>query len=93
MSNDENSGGNQQDLGALLTGGDWACALGNADVLAEVARTLFPSVSASLQYELGEITRLAYRDFSSASARWMQLSAHLRALLMMSSHDFGKLQA
>jgi hypothetical protein len=82
-----------QGLGVLLTGGDWACALGDADVLAEVARTLFPCVAAPLQMELAEIAKLAYRDFSAASTRWVQLSGHLRAHLMLASRDFGKYQA
>ena len=82
-----------QGLGVLLTGGDWACALGDADVLAEVARTLFPCVAAPLQHELAEIAKLAYRDFHSAASRWVQLSGHLRAHLMLASHDFGKYQA
>jgi len=82
-----------QGLGVLLTGGDWACALGDADVLAEVARTLFPCVAAPLQFELAEIARLAYRDFTSASSRWVQLSGHLRAHLMLASKEFGRAQA
>jgi hypothetical protein len=82
-----------QGLGVLLTGGDWASALGDADVLAEVARTLFPCVAAPLQLELAEIARLAYRDFTSAASRWVQLSGHLRAHLMLASHEFGHAQA
>jgi hypothetical protein len=82
-----------QGLGVLLTGGDWACALGDAEVLAEVARTLFPCVAAPLQFELAEIAKLAYRDFPVAANRWAQLSGHLRAHLMLASRDFGKYQA
>jgi hypothetical protein len=82
-----------QGLGVLLTGGDWAAALGDADVLADVARTLFPCVAAPLQFELAEIARLVYRDFDAAATRWVQLSGHLRAHLMLASHDFGRYQA
>ncbi len=89
----ETAGEELEGLGVLLTGGDWACALGDADVLAEVARTLFPCVAAPLQLELAEIARLAYRDFGSASTRWVQLSGHLRAHLMLASHQFGRAQA
>lgn len=80
-------------LTVLLTGGDWACALGDAEVLADVARTLFPCVAAPLQLELAEIARLASRDFAAAAARWVQLSGHLRAQLVMTSREPGRAQA
>ena len=89
----ENTSDETQGLGVLLTGGDWAAALGDAEVLAEVARTLFPCVAAPLQLELAEIAKLAYRDFQQAASRWVQLSGHLRAHLMLASRDFGKYQA
>ena len=89
----DTTSGETQGLGVLLTGGDWAAALGDADVLAEVARTLFPCVAAPLQFELAEIARLVYRDFDAAATRWVQLSGHLRAHLMLASRDFGRYQA
>ena len=89
----ENTSDETQGLGVLLTGGDWAAALGDADVLAEVARTLFPCVAAPLQFELAEIAKLVYRDFNAAASRWVQLSGHLRAHLMLASRDFGRYQA
>lgn len=73
----------QQSLRVLLTGGDWAAALGDADVLADIARCLFPCVAAPLQFELAEIARLAHRDFDAAAGRWVQMSGHLRAHLIL----------
>lgn len=82
-----------QGFGVLLKGGDWAAALGDADVLIEVTKSLFEHVAAPLQYELTEIAKLAHRDFAAASQRWFQLSGHLRAHLMVASKDFGKYKA
>ncbi len=82
-----------QGLGVLLSGGDWACALGDADVLADVARALIPEVDTNIQLQLSEIIKLTQRDFPAACDRWAKLSGHLRAQLMIAAQQFGKYQA
>ena len=82
-----------QGLEVLITGGDWAVALHDESVLAEVANTLTPSVGPAMQYELSEIARIAYRDFAAAAERWVNLSALLRSYLIVSTREVNRFQA
>jgi hypothetical protein len=63
--------------GALLVGGDWAIAHGDAGGLAYVAIELGMHCRGGLARELIELSRLCSRNFSQAANRWPTLRARL----------------
>lgn len=77
----ETTVGPSTNLRLLLIDGDRACARGDANLLARVARWLCPCLAAPQQIELGEIARLARTDPEGAATRWARLVGQLRARL------------
>lgn len=77
----ETTTGPAQNLRLLLIDGDRACARGDANLLARVARWLCPCFAAPQQMELDEIARLARTDLTAAASRWARVVGYLRARL------------
>ena len=65
--------------GALLIGGDWAIAHGDAGGLAYVAVELGMHCRGGLARELIELSRLCASNFPQAAHRWPTLRARLGA--------------
>jgi len=63
--------------GALLIGGDWAIAHGDAGGLAYVAVELGMHCRGGLARELIELSRLCSANFQLAANRWPKLRARL----------------
>ncbi len=59
--------------GALLFGGDWACAHGDVEALGWVAKLLAGRLSGSIQLELCVLERLCREDGVLATRRWALL--------------------
>lgn len=78
----ESTTGPITNLRVLLIDGDRACARGDANLLARVARWLCPCLAAPHQMELDEIARLARTDLDAAATRWTRLVGFLRARLL-----------
>lgn len=76
-----------------LNAGDLAARCRNADVLSQAARDLYPVVAAPIQMELADIAKLAHRDIAAAAARWANVSAHLRAHVLIATSRVGNLDA
>lgn len=60
-------------LGALIVGGDWAIAHGDADGLAHVAAALRVRFGGLLSVELEELQGLCTTSYQRAAARWFVL--------------------
>lgn len=67
--------------GALLFGGDWAIAHGDADGLAHVARDLGDCVGGGLGHRLRALSQLCLTNYADAAARWLELKAEARTQL------------
>ena len=63
--------------GALLVGGDWAIAHGDAGGLAYVAVELGMHYRGGLARELIELSRLCSSNFPQAARRWPTLRARV----------------
>ncbi len=63
--------------GALLVGGDWACAHGDIEALSFVAEQLSDRISGPLHGELVELARLCRRDEELAARQWPTLRRRL----------------
>jgi hypothetical protein len=59
--------------GALLFGGDWACAHGDVEGLGWVAKLLAARLTGPIQLELCVLERLCRDDSVLASRRWALL--------------------
>jgi hypothetical protein len=64
---------NSLTTGALLFGGDWACAHGDLETLSFIARELSTRVVEPLKRELADLEELCRRDEELAARRWPQL--------------------
>lgn len=62
---------------ALVFGGDWACAHGDIEALAYIAKQLSERVDEPLGLELRELAQLCNRDYVLASRRWPALRDRL----------------
>jgi hypothetical protein len=67
--------------GALLFGGDWAIAHGDADGLAHVLRDLADCLGGGLGHRLQALSQLCFDCYADAAARWPSLKAEARAQL------------
>jgi hypothetical protein len=63
----------QSTVGALLVGGDWACAHGDAGALGHVARTLARCSAWAFPAAAAEISRLSESDFAAATIAWTRM--------------------
>lgn len=59
----------------LYFGGDWACAHGDLDALAHIARALAARSDERTRAELAALEALCRSDPDSAAARWFELRA------------------
>ena len=57
----------------LLFGGDWACAHGDPEALADVAKQLAERIGGALRGKLLELSRLCGSDCELAARRWPPL--------------------
>ena len=62
----------------LLDGGDWACAWGEQETLAEVCHCLAPLLAEPLRLNAERIEELVRSDYSEAVRQWARLSHRLR---------------
>jgi hypothetical protein len=71
-------------MGILVTGGDWAAALRDLEVLADVCMAIWQCVKTPMQIELVDISRACRAGKADeAVRRWATISAHLRAHLII----------
>lgn len=63
----------------LLDAGDWACAEGDADALADVAERLAARLGPDPAAAARRIARACADDLDAASLEWGRLAARLRA--------------
>ena len=85
--------GDPKAMAILLTGGDWASMLRDAEVLSDVCRTILPCLETPLQLELADIAKLCFRDLDEAIRRWGILSGHVRAHILIAQKAPGNLHA
>ena len=63
----------------LLHAGDWACANGDEESLARVARSLAHRVDGNLRLSAFTVAAVAVFDMDEATLRWGELTDVLRA--------------
>jgi hypothetical protein len=64
-------------IGQLCVGGDWACAHGDLEALAHVARRLAECTTEPLHCELVELASLCQSDPDRATMVWTELKPQL----------------
>lgn len=64
-------------IGTLCCGGDWACANGDLEALADIARRLVDHARAALRPRLAEVSSLVRSDPDQAIAAWAAVRAAL----------------
>lgn len=62
----------------LLDGGDWACAWGEQETLAQVCHCLAPLLAEPLRVQAERIEELVRSDYGEAVRMWARLSHRLR---------------
>lgn len=65
-------------IGALVNGGDWACAHADENGLATVCEELAALVDPRLSKRAAQIAGLVFADMAEATGAWSELSRMLR---------------